>query len=165
MPADPGRVAVGDWKLRRCVEVSAEEIAYAVQGSGPPVVLVHGTPSCSLIWRNVAPTLATHFSVYVLDLLGFGDSAREEGLNISIAAQARMMREVIEEWGLDAPSVAGHDIGGGIVMRAHLLEGVRFGASRSSTLWCCGPGSRRPPGTSRRISTPTAPCPRTSSKR
>ena len=36
------------------------------------------------------------------------------------------MAELVEGWGLKEPAVAGHDIGGGIVLRAHLLEGTRF---------------------------------------
>jgi pimeloyl-ACP methyl ester carboxylesterase len=41
-------------------------------------------------------------------------------------AQARLLKELVEAWGLEEPAIAGHDIGGGIVLRAHLLEGVRF---------------------------------------
>jgi pimeloyl-ACP methyl ester carboxylesterase len=37
-----------------------------------------------------------------------------------------LLAELVEFWGLEAPAVAGHDIGGSIVLRAHLLEGVEF---------------------------------------
>ncbi|MBA4116009.1 MAG: alpha/beta hydrolase [Rubrobacter sp.] len=114
------------WRLGRRAELSGGEIAYEVFGDGPPVVLVHGTPSRSYIWRNVVPALANHFSVYVFDLLGFGDSERREGLDISIAAQSRLLAELIEFWQLEDAAIAGHDIGGGIVLRAHLLEKVPF---------------------------------------
>jgi pimeloyl-ACP methyl ester carboxylesterase len=115
------------WNLRRRVTLSGGEISYDVLGYGPPLILVHGTPSRSYIWRNVAPRLADRFTVHVFDLLGFGQSERREGLDVSIKAQARLLAELIEVWGLENPSVAGHDIGGGIVLRAHLLEGVPFG--------------------------------------
>ena len=42
------------WNLRRCLTLSAGEIAYDVLGYGPPLILVHGTPSRSYIWRDVA---------------------------------------------------------------------------------------------------------------
>src|SRR5918998_1438493 len=45
------------------------------------------------------------------------ESERREGQDVSIVAQGRALKE---------PAVAGHDIGGGIVLRAHLLEGTRF---------------------------------------
>jgi pimeloyl-ACP methyl ester carboxylesterase len=72
------------------------------------------------------PTLAEGHAVYVYDLPGFGESERGEGQDFSIAAQGRVLAELIEAWGLDEPRVAGHDIGGGIALQAHLLEGVPF---------------------------------------
>jgi pimeloyl-ACP methyl ester carboxylesterase len=90
------------------------------------VILVHGTPGRSYIWRDVASKLADHFTVYVFDLLGFGESERGEGLDVSIPAQARILTELVEIWGLEEPSIAGHDIGGAITLRANLLEHVPF---------------------------------------
>ena len=106
------------------MQSSGGEVAYEVFGEGPPVVLVHGTPSCSQLWRNVVPTLDERFSVYVYDLPGFGESERGEGQDVSLAAQGRVLAELVEAWGLGVPAVVGHDIGGGVVLRAHLLEGV-----------------------------------------
>jgi len=96
-----------------------------VFGEGPPVVLVHGTPSRSYIWRNVAPALAERFTVYVFDLLGYGDS-EPKTRDVSIAAQSRLLTELIGRWGLEAPAIAGHDIGGAIALRSHLLDGVPY---------------------------------------
>jgi pimeloyl-ACP methyl ester carboxylesterase len=115
-----------DWRLGKQESTSAGEVANEVFGEGSPVVLVHGTPMRSYLWRNVVPTLAERHSVYVYDLLGYGESERGEGQDVSIVAQARLLGELIEAWELDAPAIAGHDIGGGIVLRAHLLEGVSF---------------------------------------
>lgn len=116
-----------EWNLRRRVTLSGGEIAYDVLGFGPPILLVHGTPSRSYIWRDVALRLADRFSVYAFDLLGFGQSERREGLDLSSSAQARLLAELVETLGLDTPSIAGHDIGGAIALRSHLLEGVPFG--------------------------------------
>jgi pimeloyl-ACP methyl ester carboxylesterase len=122
----PGEGTNG-WRLGGRETTSAGEVAYGVFGGeeGPPVVLMHGTPSRSYIWRGVAPALAERFSVYVFDLLGYGDS-RPSGDDVSIAAQAKALVELLERWGLESPAVAGHDIGAAIALRAHLLEGVRF---------------------------------------
>jgi len=70
--------------------------------------------------------LADRFTVYVFDLLGFGQSERREGLDVSISAQSRLLAELMETWELEAPSAAGHDIGGAIALRTHLLEEVPF---------------------------------------
>jgi pimeloyl-ACP methyl ester carboxylesterase len=114
------------WRLGRRERTSVGEVAYEVSGEGPPVILVHGTPTRSYLWRDVIPALGEHRSVYVYDLPGYGESEKREGQEVSIAAQARVLGELIEAWGLEGPAIAGHDIGGGIVLRAHLLEGVAF---------------------------------------
>jgi pimeloyl-ACP methyl ester carboxylesterase len=46
------------WRLRRRARLSCGEIAFDVLGDGPPVILVHGTPSRSYIWRGVVPAQA-----------------------------------------------------------------------------------------------------------
>ena len=116
----------GRWGLGGRVRTGGGEVAFGVFGEGPPVVLVHGTPSSSYLWRRVVEVLAGRYAVYVYDLLGFGASERHEGQDVSIAAQGRALAELVEAWGLEGPAVAGHDIGGGIALRAHLVEGVGF---------------------------------------
>jgi pimeloyl-ACP methyl ester carboxylesterase len=115
-----------EWNLRRRLTLSDTEVAYDVLGFGPPLVLVHGTPTNSYIWRNVALRLADRFSVYAFDLPGFGQSERNEALDLSLSGQARLLAELVEALDLETPSIAGHDIGGAITLRAHLLEGVPF---------------------------------------
>lgn len=112
------------WELRRRVRLSGGEVAYDTFGSGAAVVLVHGTPTSSFLWREVAATLATSFQVYVFDLLGFGSSERYERQEVSIEVHARTLAELVTAWGLQQPALVGHDIGGAAVLRAHLLEGV-----------------------------------------
>ena len=116
-----------NWTLRRRITLSGREISYDVLGFGPPLLLIHGTPTNSYIWCNVALRFADRFSVYTFDLLGFGQSEHGEGLDVSIPNQARLLAELVETLDLEAPSVAGHGIGGAIELRAHLLEGVLFG--------------------------------------
>jgi pimeloyl-ACP methyl ester carboxylesterase len=106
------------------VTVSGGEVAAAVYGDGPPVILVHGTPASSYLWRKVAPALARQHSVYVWDLLGFGHSRLRGGAAPSIPQHARALAELVEHWRLDAPTLVGHDIGGGIVLHAHVVERV-----------------------------------------
>lgn len=120
----PAHTKTETWKLSGRVRVSGGEVATDVFGQGPPVVLVHGTPAWSYLWREVVPLLAEHHSVYVWDLLGFGDSRLDPGLAPSIARQARTLAELCGHWGLEEPGLVGHDIGGGIVLRTHLIDKV-----------------------------------------
>jgi pimeloyl-ACP methyl ester carboxylesterase len=114
------------WNLRRRLTLSGAEIAYDVLGFGPPLILLHGTPTHSYAWRDVALRLADRFSVYAFDLPGFGQSERREGLDLSLPSQARLLAELVRTLDLETPSIAAHDIGGAIALRAHLLEGVPF---------------------------------------
>lgn len=112
------------WTLPRRASTSHGEIAFDILGDGPPVVLVHGTPASSYLWRRVGPRLAEHNQVYVFDLPGFGASERHLGQELGIRVHARVLRELVAQWQLDRPVLVGHDIGGAVVLRAHLLEGV-----------------------------------------
>ena len=113
--------------LTHDIETEAGAVRYAVLGEGPPLVLVHGTPTSSYIWRKVAPWLARDFTVYVYDLPGYGQSAQFEGQDVSMAMQGRVLAGLLDAWGLSAPGIAAHDIGGGIALRAHLLHGASLG--------------------------------------
>ena len=70
--------------------------------------------------------LSERWTVHVYDLLGYGTSEKREGQDVSIAAQADLLVELLDHWGLESPSVAGHDIGAAIALRAHLLRGIRY---------------------------------------
>ncbi|MDQ3610334.1 MAG: alpha/beta hydrolase [Actinomycetota bacterium] len=112
------------WAPRRRTSTSYGEIAWDSWGEGPPVVLVHGTPSRAFLWRGVAPELAERFCVYVYDLLGYGDSQRRLYQDVSLTTQARVLAELVRQWELQPPALVGHDIGAAVVLRAHLLESV-----------------------------------------
>jgi pimeloyl-ACP methyl ester carboxylesterase len=82
------------------------------------LVLIHGTPSHSYIWRNVIPILQkSNCNVYVFDLLGFGRSERPLTADTSVAAQGAVLLKLLDRWRLHAPHIVGHDIGGAISMR------------------------------------------------
>jgi pimeloyl-ACP methyl ester carboxylesterase len=114
------------WRLNRSYESSGGLVAYDVIGSGPPVVLIHGTPFSSRVWRKIVPKLVENRAVYVFDLIGYGASEKREGQDVSLAAQGRVFAELLDYWGLNEPDVVGHDFGGATALRTHLLEGRDF---------------------------------------
>src|SRR5947208_3190843 len=115
-----------DLTLNRRLQARRGEIAYTTLGDGPPVVLVHGTPSRGLVWRTVARELSATHTVVVFDLLGFGDSERRVDQDVSLKAHGEVLAELVEQLRLDRPAAVGHDIGGATVLRAHLLHGASF---------------------------------------
>ncbi|GAA2597385.1 alpha/beta hydrolase [Streptomyces lienomycini] len=111
-----------DWTLGEEFETPDGVVRWSVLGSGDPVVLVHGTPYSSLLWRDIAPALARTRTVYVFDHLGFGQSDQREGQDLSLAAHARNLAGLLDHWELPRPSVVAHDIGGAVALRTLLLE-------------------------------------------
>jgi 2-hydroxymuconate-semialdehyde hydrolase len=99
---------------KRKIRTFAGDVAYLRQGQGPPLVLVHGIPSSSYLWRDVIDPLSATFDVLAPDLLGYGDSDKRLDADLSIAAQARYLVAFMESVGVHQAAVVGHDIGGGV---------------------------------------------------
>ncbi len=117
---------MSEWKLHQRQTIEGCEIAYDVMGSGPPLVLVHGFPSNSYIWRGVAPRLAKTHTVYVYDLPGQGSSEKRDGMDVSDPRQAKVLKGLLDFWALERPAVALHDIGNTYGMLAYHFEDCRF---------------------------------------
>ncbi|MGA4839474.1 alpha/beta fold hydrolase [Streptomyces sp. G45] len=120
-----------DWTLDETFASESGAVRWTALGpaDASPVVLVHGTPFSSYVWRGVARALAGEHRVYVWDLAGYGASEMRAGQDVSLAAQARVFRGLLAHWGLDgdrAPAVVAHDFGGCVALRAHLLHGARY---------------------------------------
>ena len=100
--------------------INGTRIAHGVHGEGEPVVLIHGTPSSSYIWRDVLPTLVgAGYQVHVYDLLGYGLSERpqSQGIDTSVTGQVAIFEGMLDVWGLEDLHIVAHDIGGGIAQR------------------------------------------------
>lgn len=102
------------------------EVAYYDEGSGDPVLFLHGIPTNSFLWRNVVPPISEERRVIVPDMVGYGNSSMYDGFDRSLRAQEVMVDELVETLGLDAVSLVGHDLGGGVFLRyaAHNPDAV-----------------------------------------
>ncbi|MFH8752822.1 alpha/beta fold hydrolase [Streptomyces rimosus] len=118
------------WRLDRTYRSTAGAVRWTTFGEdgAPPLVLLHGTPFSSYIWRDVARALAGRFQVHVWDMPGYGDSEMATGQDVSLTKQAEVLTELFAHWGLDTrePSVVAHDFGGYVALRAHLVHGLRY---------------------------------------
>lgn len=118
-----------DWTLDEQLDTCEGAIRWRSFGAGgDPIVLVHGTPYSSFLWRDIAPALARTRTVFVFDQLGYGESEKGEGQDLTLAAQARRFVRLLDEWGLNAPSVVANDIGGAIVPRSAARGSTVFGS-------------------------------------
>lgn len=102
------------------VLIDGSRVAYGAIGEGEPVILIHGTPSSSYIWRNIAPKLVyAGYKAYVFDLLGFGASERpyDPAVDTSVTGQVPILKSLIRHWGLQHAHIVAHDIGGAVAQR------------------------------------------------
>ncbi|OZM80042.1 alpha/beta fold hydrolase [Pseudonocardia sp. MH-G8] len=117
-----------EWRLPESYRSSAGTVRWNRLGDpgAPAVVLLHGTPFSSYVWRGLARALARHHLVYVWDMPGYGASEKPEGQDVSLAAERDVFVELLGEWGLAEPAVIAHDSGGAVALGAHLLRGARY---------------------------------------
>jgi pimeloyl-ACP methyl ester carboxylesterase len=123
-----GNVGTMDWNLPEEFVTPDGVVRWARIGAGRPVVLLHGTPFSSFVWRDVAADLAAEHEVFVWDMLGYGRSEMKQGQDVSLRAQGRIFADLLAEWGLARPHVVAHDFGGAVALRAHLLHGAEYAA-------------------------------------
>ena len=118
---------------RSTIGVTGTDIAVAVAGSGPPLLLLHGFPQTKAMWHRVAPMLADHFTVVCADLRGYGDSGRPGSgpghAGYSKRAMAQDQVEVMSALGFDSFAVAGHDRGARVARRMCLDHPERVTAA------------------------------------
>jgi len=89
------------------------DIHVARRGTGAPVLLLHGNPDSSLVWRGVMARLADRFDCVAPDLPGYGHSVAPPQFDYGLDSMARWVDELVTALNLPTPlNVAGHDFGG-----------------------------------------------------
>ena len=116
------------WQLRESLETEGGAVRFDRFGTGPPLVLLHGTPFSSVVWRRLVDLFQGDWTVFVWDMLGYGSSDKSDGQDVSIAAQTRIFGRLLDHWAIDSPAVVAHDVGGAVALRAHLLDRRRYRA-------------------------------------
>jgi haloacetate dehalogenase len=106
------------------VEVSGNTIFLRRYGKGPAILLVHGFPRTSLMWRFLAPKLAENHTVICVDLRAYGHSgipaSTDDHFPYSKRAMAKELVDVMVKLGFQTFSLIGHDRGGRVSYRLAL---------------------------------------------
>jgi haloacetate dehalogenase len=106
------------------VEVSGNTVFLRRYGTGPAILLVHGFPRSSLMWRFLAPKLAENHTVICVDLRAYGRSgipaSGNDHFSYSKRAMARELVEVMAKLGFPTFTLVGHDRGGRVSYRLAL---------------------------------------------
>ncbi len=106
------------------VEVSGNTIFLRRYGNGPAILLVHGFPRTSLMWRFLAPKLAENYTVICVDLRAYGRSgtpaSTDDHFPYSKRAMAKELVDVMDKLGFPTFTLMGHDRGGRVSYRMAL---------------------------------------------
>jgi haloalkane dehalogenase len=100
------------------VEVEGLRMAYVEHGAGDPILLLHGEPTWSYLYRHMIPPLAGQGRVIAPDLIGFGRSDKPVAANAyTYKSHVRWLRGFIEALDLNRITLVCHDWGGLLGLR------------------------------------------------
>jgi haloalkane dehalogenase len=117
------------------LELDGNHIHYVDEGSGPTLLLVHGNPVWSFVYREVIEALKDSFRCVAVDLAGFGLSQAAPGFSYLPAAQSALLAQLIERLDLTDFTVVVHDWGGPIGLSAALATPGRLTGVVLSNTW------------------------------
>src|SRR3984893_2367875 len=98
----------------RSVQTPSGRISYAEAGSGPVTLFVHGVVLNKHVWRRQLAGLSDIRRCIAVDLLAHGDTEIDPNQDVSVTANANMLREVLDALKIDKIDLVGNDSGGGI---------------------------------------------------
>jgi pimeloyl-ACP methyl ester carboxylesterase len=105
-------VSPDEWRARGdTFEWRGERIFFRVEGTGEPVLLIHGFPTASWDYWPIWPRLASRYRVLTLDMIGFGFSAKPRKFPYSIFAQADLIDAFLSREKVTAYRMVAHDYG------------------------------------------------------
>src|SRR5260370_24765656 len=93
----------------RWFDGAGPRLHYVDEGRGPAVVMFHGNPTWSFLYRKVILALRDHFRCVAVDYPGFGLSERPAGYRYTAAEHAAVVGKLVDHLGLDDFLRFGHD--------------------------------------------------------
>jgi magnesium chelatase accessory protein len=109
-----------DWPHRaasRLVEAGGSRWHVQITGSGPPLLLLHGTGASTHSWAGLLPHLAQHYTVIAPDLPGQGFTITPDRRNLSITGMSQGVRTLLDALGVEPEIGVGHSAGAAILAR------------------------------------------------
>jgi pimeloyl-ACP methyl ester carboxylesterase len=124
------------------VETPSGRISYASAGSGPVALFVHGVVLNKHLWRYQLTGLSDIRRCIAVDLLAHGDTEIAPDQDVSVTANAKMLKEVLDALKIDQVDLVGNDSGGGI---AQIFAALNHERLRTLTLTNCDAHDNWPP--------------------
>src|ERR1700732_5453415 len=96
------------------IHTSSGRISYIEAGSGPVALFVHGVVLNKHLWRHQLSGLSDIRRCIAGDLLAHGDTEITPNQDVSVTANATMLKEVLDALNIDQVDLVGNDSGGGV---------------------------------------------------
>jgi haloalkane dehalogenase len=119
----------------RWFDRAGPRVHYVDEGQGTPVVMFHGNPTWSFLYRKVINELRGQFRCIAMDYPGFGLSERPSGYGYTSAEHAQVIGKLVDELDLDGFIVVGQDWGGPIGMTVALERANRVAGMVFANTW------------------------------
>ncbi|RSM36465.1 2-hydroxy-6-oxo-2,4-heptadienoate hydrolase [Amycolatopsis balhimycina DSM 5908] len=113
-------IGAGTSEIGRSISAGGIKTYYHDIGSGPPVLLLHGSGpgvTAHANWRAVIPLLAKNFRVIAPDLLGFGNTTAPEGARYDLDTWTTHLTDFADALGLAGMSLVGNSFGGALALK------------------------------------------------
>jgi pimeloyl-ACP methyl ester carboxylesterase len=128
--------------IRRSVQTASGRISYTEQGAGPVALFVHGVLLNGHLWRHQQAHLSDIRRCIAVDLLAHGDTEIAPDQDVSVTANAKMLKEFLDALKIEQVDLVGNDSGGGI---AQIFAALHPEYVRSLTLTDCDAHDNWPP--------------------
>lgn len=111
--------------LEGSAKVGEASVHWRREGSGPPLVFLHGFPLSGRTWDGVVSHLRDRFTCYTADLIGLGESHSADADDYSSPGQARAIQGALSQLGVASYALVGNDTGGWVARELALIDAPR----------------------------------------
>ncbi len=109
------------------LSIDGQRMHYVDEGTGDPLLFVHGNPTWSFLWRDQIRALRDRYRCLAIDHIGMGLSDKPQDYAYSLETHATNLARFIEHHDLANLTLLGHDWGGAIGLLAATMVPGRFG--------------------------------------
>ena len=119
----------------RFLDFAGARLHYIDEGQGPILLMLHGNPSWSYLYRGLVLALRDEFRCIAIDLAGFGLSTPPPGFSFQPEDQAPLIAALVDHLDLNDATLVAHDWGGPIGVAATRATGGRIARWRLGNTW------------------------------
>lgn len=106
------RITIDEWaQAGHAFHWRGHRIFFRSEGSGAPLLLIHGVPTASWVWHGMWPALASRYKVVALDLIGFGLSDKPRRFGYTVMTQADLCESLLAHCGIGAYHILAENYG------------------------------------------------------